>query len=224
MVVASEASEHQRLNAAALKRLLGGTDKTTMRANYGKQFEALPTFALWLLTNETPKLTAEDDAVWERVHVFAFEHQIAATERDETERDHVVDPKLTGSAILWQIEQGWWRYVREQKGKLDLPTTKGETGTYRDEQDHVAQFIEECCEVGQQETCTVESFKVAFRAWLNREGIHEAYSDIRIGKALNRATHEDGTPKYPEFRHPKTHKRSRIGLGLPRVADFGGVE
>jgi putative DNA primase/helicase len=219
MVVTSEASEHQRISAALLKRLLGGSDKLSIRANYGKQFESLPTFAMWLLTNETPKLTADDDAVWERVHVFAFEQQIPPDERDETERDKVVNPEITGSAILWAIEQGWWRFVREQKGRLSLPTTVQETDTYREEQDHVAQFIEERCTVGSGESCTVEDFKRAFRTWLKREDIHETYTDIRIGKAMNRAKNADGTLKYPEFRHPKTHKRSRAGVSVPRVFD-----
>src|SRR5260370_12439792 len=62
LVVASEATEQQRLNPAVLKRMLGGSDKQSVRARYGKQFELLPVFGLWLLTNEAPRLTADDDA------------------------------------------------------------------------------------------------------------------------------------------------------------------
>ena len=51
LMVASEATEHQRLNPAVLKKMLGGTDKLSLRKNYGEQYEALPTFGLWILTN-----------------------------------------------------------------------------------------------------------------------------------------------------------------------------
>jgi putative DNA primase/helicase len=72
LILASEASDHQRLNTEALKRISGGADKQSMRANYGRQFESMPTYTLWMLTNHQPKIPADDAAIWERLHVLAF--------------------------------------------------------------------------------------------------------------------------------------------------------
>lgn len=207
MVVASEATEYQRLNPAMLKRLLGGTDKLSIRANYGSQFETLPTFALWLLSNYAPKLPADDDAIWERLHVFPFEHQIPPEERDETERDKVVNPEITGSAVLWQIEEGWFRFTREQHGKLSLPTTLAATDEYKNDQDALLKFIEEHATVGDDQWCTFSAFKAVFREWLQAENIPDDYSDTRIGRWL-------GKHDYPDFLHPQLKKRCRRGLSV----------
>ena len=47
MVLGSESNQGTRLNSALLKRVTGGTDKLSIRANYGKQTVTLPVFALW---------------------------------------------------------------------------------------------------------------------------------------------------------------------------------
>jgi putative DNA primase/helicase len=184
MVIASEATETQRLNAAQLKRMLGGTDKISLRANYGKQFETLPVFALWILTNHQPKLPADDDAIWERVHVFPFNEFIPKAERDETERDKVINPNITGSAIINDLLGGWRRFTQEQHGKLYLPTTEQATHAYQTSQDAIARYLASECTIGEDLWCTFEEFKTFFREWLRDTGIREEYTDTRLGSIL----------------------------------------
>lgn len=212
LVVASEATEHQRLNPALLKRLLGGSDKLSLRALYGRQFETLPTFGLWLLTNHQPKIPADDSAIWERLHVFPFNVYIPPAERDETERDKLVNPLRTGEAIVAWMVEGWWRYVREQHGRLQLPSTVEPTAEYRDAQDQFARFLEDDCVVGRAENgatvwCTFAALKSAFFYWRKDHDVREDYSDKRIAAALD----ERG---FQNFQHPKTRVRCRWGVAL----------
>lgn len=183
MILASESNENARLNAAQLKHMTGA-DTMSLRANYGKQFNAMPSFTIWMLTNHEPKLAADDDAIWERVHVFKFDQYIKPEERDETVRDRVTDPAVTGSAILAACLRGWRRYRDEQHGRLSLPTTVAETKAYRSAQDVVAQFIDECCTEYSHDRVPCSVFKRAFRYYLFREGIKEQYTDTRIGQAM----------------------------------------
>ncbi len=206
-VLASEATENQRLNPALIKQMLGGSDGKAMRANYGRQFTAKPVFGLWLATNYQPKLPADDEAMWERLHVFEFTAQIPPEDRDQTERDKVIDPTITGSAVLAFLEAGWWRYVREDKGRLKLPTTEKATSGYRAGQDHLAQFIADGCDLGETLWCTFGMFKRVFRRWLEETGAREQYSDTRIGRALTAAG-------YTEFKHPQLNARCRSGLRI----------
>jgi putative DNA primase/helicase len=207
LVVASEASERQRISPTTIKQVLGGSDKIPARELYGKQFEFLPRFVLWLLTNELPRIPGDDAAMWERIHVFKFDQYIAPQDRDPTERDKLQDPARAGSAILAWIEEGWWAHIADMKAKrgLYLPTTVEATAVYRTSQDYIAQFIAEGCEVGETFWCTVAMFKAYFRAWLEEEKVHEPYSDIRIGKALE----ERG---FSGYIHPQLKVRCRRGL------------
>lgn len=190
LIVASEATEHQRLNPAVLKKMLGGTDKISLRKNYGEQYEALPTFGLWILTNYQPKLPADDDAIWERLHVFPFNQYIKPEERDETERDKVVNPAITGSAVLAELLRGWWRFTKEQHGRLSLPTTVNASRDARTAQDLFAQFVAEYCMEGESETVKYDELKRSFRRFLQYENAHETYSDKRIAAILKRRGYE----------------------------------
>jgi len=83
----------------------------SLRANYGKQFNAQPSFGIFLLKNHLPKLPADDNAVWERVHVFKFTEYIKPEERNEVQRDRTQDARITGEAVLaWLVER--WRLYR----------------------------------------------------------------------------------------------------------------
>jgi putative DNA primase/helicase len=198
LVIASEANQNTRMNAAMLKRVTGN-DALAMRANYGKQFESTPVYGMWLLVNDLPKLPADDPAIWERVHVFHFREYIKPEDRDEALRDRTVDPAVTGSAVLAWLLEGWKRLRDDLDGKLVLPTTQEATRTYRDAQDVLAQFIGECCTEGPEFTTRYSEFKEAFRRFLRREDIHEQYTDTRIGRALAARGYESfrsGAMKY----------------------------
>lgn len=190
LAVASEASETQKLDAATLKMLLGGTDKMSIRGIFGHQIAVLPTFGLWLLTNELPKLDASDDAMWERLHVFKFDVYIPPEERDETERDHVTDAERTGSAVLAWAEEGWWRYKQAVGNRLALPTTIAATSGYRSAQDAIAQFIELDCVEGPTKWCRAVDFRAAFQQWLSNSGAKDSYSDQKIGRSLSARGYE----------------------------------
>jgi hypothetical protein len=80
--------------------------------------------------------------------------------------------------------RGWWRFVKEQKGKLELATTVHASREYREAQDVVAQFIAEYCIEHGDESVKYSDFKRDFRRFLMYEHIHEQYSDKRISAAL----------------------------------------
>lgn len=208
MVLASESNPNARLNAAQLKQM-SGNDPLSLRANYGKQFTTLPTFAIWLRTNHEPKLAADDEGIWERTHLFKFTAYIAPEERDENERDRVTNPAVTGSAILNDVIDGWKRLRGELKGRLTLPSTVSATQDYRDAQDVIAQFVAECCVEGPEHAIKYSRLKRAFREYLKREDIHEQYTDHRISKALKGRGYEE---------YPSSGTRYR-GVTLREVAD-----
>jgi putative DNA primase/helicase len=70
--LASETGDGRSLNAAKLKELCGGdTLKHELLMGNG-QSSFSPTHLLFLLTNERPVAPANDDALWERIHLIPF--------------------------------------------------------------------------------------------------------------------------------------------------------
>ena len=194
LVVASETNENQRLNAAQLKRIAGGGDTLPVRGLYGSQYEMLPTFGLWLLTNFLPRVPADDDGLWERLHVFTFDQFIPPAERDEVKRDQTEDPAISGSAVLASVLAGWRYYRDTLQQKLVLPSVATETADARNTLDLMKLFIAERCDEGPNLRCEVDVLKRCFRAFLRSEGVKEAYSDSsRSGEGrIERLASEDG--------------------------------
>ena len=72
LVSAIETDEGKRLAEALIKQLTGGTDTVKARFLFEEYFEYRPQFKVFLATNHLPKITARDDAIWERVHRIPF--------------------------------------------------------------------------------------------------------------------------------------------------------
>jgi phage/plasmid-associated DNA primase len=132
---------------------------------------------------------------------------IPQEERDEKLRDQLVDPKVSGAAWMAWVVKGWQHLHDPLNDRLVLPSTVQATGDYQTSQDHLAVFIEERCVVGTDESCTFAVLKKAFLTWRIETGVHEEYSDTRLGKALD-AKH------FESFQHPESRARSRRGIGV----------
>ena len=140
--------------------------------------------------NDLPRLPFDDNAVFERVHIFHFTEYIPPEQRSERIRDQAVSPAVTGAAWLWWGIQGYRRLRDEFGGRLVLASTTEETRKYRDTQDNVAQFIAECCEEGAECSTDYGVFRRAFTHYLKQNSIHELYSSYRLSKALQGRKYE----------------------------------
>lgn len=138
---AIETGEDVRLNESRIKAITGG-DPITARYLYHENFTFTPTHKLWLAFNHKPRIADESEGMWRRVRLIPFTRQFSGEERDDTLLDTL---KAEAPGILaWSVRgcQQW------QKEKLGQPRTVVDaTVAYREESDHLAQFIDECCVV-----------------------------------------------------------------------------
>ena len=72
LVMASEVSEHHRLNEAQVKDLTGD-DTLTARGLYEAFFDFRPTHKLWMYGNHKPTILGTDHAIWKRPECDRFE-------------------------------------------------------------------------------------------------------------------------------------------------------
>lgn len=138
-VSANESGADKRLSESIIKALTGG-DTISARFLFKEYFEFKPQFKVWMATNHKPIIRDTDHAIWRRVRLVPFNVTIPESERDSnlvaTLRDEF--PGILNWAIAGCTE---W-----QVNGLGTPTEVTEaTNNYRDEQDSLGTFIENCC-------------------------------------------------------------------------------
>jgi hypothetical protein len=72
------------------------------------------------------------------------------------------------------------------------------------DQDPVAQWMSEACEVGRAFEKTHGALYASYRAWCEQAGHNRPYvSSIALGRALRQQQHDDGAPLFGERNRPE---------------------
>lgn len=141
-IYASETEEDRKLAVALFKKLFGG-DQVPARAMYGKTFQFLPNFNMWLAFNERPQVKAADDAMWRRIVEVPFTHEVKV--KNKKLKTYFRNPRNAGSAILaWLVAgyQDWLKHGLNPPERVDKATAD-----YRASQDTFTRWLKDCAEL-----------------------------------------------------------------------------
>lgn len=166
-VITSEVESGSQLGEAKLKYLTGMGEIKTKRL-YENPIDFEPTHKLFMDCNYRPKVRHGDDAIWQRLKSIPF---IAKIDRNSAEFDPNLIEKLEAEAagILAWIVRG---AVQWHKDKLGHPPEIADAGTeWRDSDDPLGDFIDDCCECGAERWIRVAEIGKAYSWWCqeNRE-------------------------------------------------------
>lgn len=151
-VVASELSASWRLHADMIKRATGQDRMQARMPHSQKTIEMIPKFTPWLMTNNAPTIEEADQALYRRLCVVVFPHQIEDSRDDASFREKFLGYDDGGrerrlQAVLWWLVEGWNAYGRE--GLSDPPAAVvTRQMQLRDEFSDFDMFLAECCETG----------------------------------------------------------------------------
>jgi P4 family phage/plasmid primase-like protien len=151
-IVASELSASWRLHADMIKRATGQDKMSARMPHSSKTVEVVPKFTPWLMTNNAPTIEEADQALYRRLCVVVFPHQIDDVSDDTSFREKFLSNDDGGrerrlQAVLWWLIDGWNAYGR---GKLEDPPAAvvARQMQLRDEFSDFDQFLAEVCETG----------------------------------------------------------------------------
>lgn len=165
-VSAVETEAGQKFAEKLLKQITGG-DTITASRKHEHNISFRPAFKLWLAANHKPEIEGTDEAIWRRIHLIPFDVTIP-----EPERDHNLSKKLCAetelSGILAWCVQGASEYYRDGLGVAE--EVKRATAEYRNEQDSLAEFITELCEVQEAATVSASQLYNCFEEWCRGSG------------------------------------------------------
>lgn len=143
LIIASEMDEGMRLNTGLVKQLCS-TDEIYAEKKYKDPFQFTPSHTLVLYTNHLPKVGANDDGIWRRLIVIPFNAKITGKADVKNFADYLFD-NAAPAIMAWIIEGS------EKAIKADFQTklpkvVKDSVKAYREANDWLGHFIDECCE------------------------------------------------------------------------------
>lgn len=167
LVTASETEKDKSINESLIKQVTGG-DTITARFLNKEFFDFRPQFKLWMATNHKPKIEGQDPAIWRRVHLIPYLVKFvkAADHGGDKDPRPLADDKLMGKLMIerpgilaWAVRgcKEWIENGLNPPGDV-LDATKA----YRNEQDLLFDFVNECCIVGPENSCTAKNLWMAY--------------------------------------------------------------
>lgn len=200
LVKTSETGEGKRLDEPTVKLITGG-DEITARFLYGEFFTYTPAFKVLLATNHKPEVRGTDLAIWDRIVLIPFTARIPEGERDPKLKDKL-RAELPG-ILAWAVRGclAW-----QEQGLNPPDEVRHATGEYRAEQDHMGEFIEDCCTVADGLSAGATPLFECYLDWCKASGV-EPLSQTAFGSRMT----DRG---FKADRCKVTRRRIRRGIGL----------
>lgn len=161
LLITSETDDNERMSEKTVKDMTGD-DMVNARELYGKGFEYLPQYNVFMCTNNLPIIRGTDFGIWRRIFVIPFVHTFKEADKDpdmprklEAERD-----KILG----WCV-RGYQKYV-DNGARLITPSCIAEVvDAYKEDMDVVSRFMVKCCHFHEKERETCTDVYFAYKNW-----------------------------------------------------------
>ena len=163
-VTASETSTGQQFEEKLVKQLTGG-DRVSARFMRSEWFDFLPTHKIWLATNHKPVIKGNDKAIWDRIRLIPFTVAIPEDRQDKHLATRLMEE--APGILAWMLKGclAW------QEHGLGMPQEVAQaTKEYQAEQDSLGDWLEQCCDVGPQQSAAGSALYKSFIDWTLENG------------------------------------------------------
>ncbi|MFR5122396.1 MAG: phage/plasmid primase, P4 family [Neglectibacter timonensis] len=167
MIIAAELEEGMRLNTSNVKQLCS-TDEIYAEKKYKAPFSYVPTHTLVLYTNHLPRVGAIDQGTWRRLIVIPFNAKIEGKADIKNYSDFLF--KTAGGAVLSWIIEGAKRVIASDYKIVQPRVVQDAIQKYKENNDWLAHFLDDCCEVGDDFEAKSGEFYNAYRSYCLQMG------------------------------------------------------
>lgn len=167
MIIAAELEEGMRLNTSNVKQLCS-TDEIYAEKKYKAPFSYVPTHTLVLYTNHLPRVRAIDQGTWRRLIVIPFNAKIEGKADIKNYSDFLF--KTAGGAVLSWIIEGAKRVIASDYKIVQPKVVQDAIQKYKENNDWLAHFLDDCCEVGDDFEAKSGEFYNAYRSYCLQMG------------------------------------------------------
>ena len=205
IIIAAELEEGMRLNTSNVKQLCS-TDEIYAEKKYKDPFSFVPSHTLVLYTNHLPKVGAIDAGTWRRLIVIPFNAKIEGSSDIKNYADYLFNK--AGGAILKWIMTGAKRVIKKDYHIVKPAVVEAAIQKYKDNNDWLSQFLDECCEVGSGLIAKSGEVYNAYRSYC-----------MQVGDYIRSTTDFYTALECAGFER-KRNKSARLILGLQLKSDF----
>lgn len=184
-VYIDEPDDGAELREALIKSITGG-EMMAARALYARQtVEYRPAFVLFCGTNYRPIIKGDDHGIWRRIVLLPFTRNFDAdptARKDGKRKDRLREADMLPGVLAWCV-RGALAY--QQRG-LDMPpAVQAARAQYRRDMDLLAEWLEECCELGDEYFASSQELWISWEAWARARGtLKLCSSTVSLGKRL----------------------------------------
>jgi P4 family phage/plasmid primase-like protien len=205
IIIAAELEEGMRLNTSNVKQLCS-TDEIYAEKKYKDPFSFVPSHTLVLYTNHLPKVGAIDAGTWRRLIVIPFNAKIEGSSDIKNYADYLFNK--AGGAILKWIMTGAKRVIEKDYHIVKPAVVEAAIQKYKDNNDWLSQFLDECCEVGSGLIAKSSEVYNAYRSYC-----------MQVGDYIRSTTDFYTALECAGFER-KRNKSARLILGPQLKSDF----
>ena len=221
MIIAAELEEGMRLNTSNVKQLCS-TDEIYAEKKYKAPFSYVPTHTLVLYTNHLPRVGAIDQGTWRRLIVIHFNAKIEGKADIKNYSDFLF--KTAGGAVLSWIIEGAKRVIASDYKIVQPRVVQDAIQKYKENNDWLAHFLDDCCEVGDDFEAKSGEFYNAYRSYCLQMGEYTR-STTDFYSALCQMSDPHRTASCPPSASPhprrKWRPRTQGGAGPPSRHRYG---
>lgn len=178
LAMSTETEEGRALAETLVKSLVSG-DSLSARPLYGNPIQFSPQFKLLMLGNHRPVIRGTDHGIWRRIRLVPFNRTFAPSERDpalleklQAEAPHILAWMVDG-CMAWQKQR-----------LVDVPqVVRYQTDSYRNEQDVVGQWLEECTDTSSATEAPSQALYSSYKSWAIENGF-SPMSNGTLGRRL----------------------------------------
>lgn len=213
-VFASETEEGRRLAVGKIKDMVSG-EPVTARQLHKDPFQFTPLWKLWISGNHRPTIPDTTFSTWRRLKLIPFNYRVPDEKKDGSLGDKLTD-ELPG-ILKWAVDGclDWQKH-----GMREPEAVKTATSNYRNSQDVVAAFIDECCFIPASRPWDVQTSAKdlyhAYTEWAHQSG-ERSVNQRRFGEALS----ERG---FERFRGGKDGGHRWRGIGMRSLDPFNSTD
>jgi putative DNA primase/helicase len=201
MAFASETDDGCKISPSRVKWLTGNDTITGRNPHDKHPVQFKPSHTLFLLTNHKPHAPAEDFAFWERIVLFPFDLSFVDRE-PRNENECRADPNLARKledelpGILAWMVRGCLSW--QVQGVAPPAAVKDAVKDYQRKEDSIADFIDECCIVGEEFSVGATAVFQAFEDWWKVNVSNFVPKQKRFGGWFSKRfeKRKEGTVKY----------------------------
>lgn len=195
-VTMSESESSGKLDESVIKQYTGGED-ITARELHQSPITYKPQFTMWLSCNDLPAVRDKSLFASDRVRVVEFNKHFSDKEQDKTLKTFFESPEAMKGIFTW-LRAGCLHY---KKNGLKMNQAMSDViKKYEKDNDLILQFLEERCEVNNEESVLGKTLYDAYKSWCRTNGYFSC---------SNRKFHAGVTA------HPEWYMRKGISRGNP---------